>query len=550
MAVRAGSVELWVNPLPLDFGICQIPLPVEISWQSLQELAATAKSKAKSGWPNMSYRLWHRFATSKLHLTEEQVLMYFEAFLLLLSDDHTRAKRIQWYSEYASASSKSDRDALLQARSVPTQQFMLFLYIQQSTKVSLKTKLMAGDEWKQSFSGYDSSSPLSGNLRQSNVEEGAHLRFVCDHIQEIVQLLVEPNSYSSALADQEINNAGIEALEFLLCSQIDGTVKRLRELVMIWSESPRCGYSKIKQTFSLVKLCDWLQSHLGLNPHGVSAVVASGKCMERLASQTEGSGGKGRLISNRTATPKEFHVVVFAGVSKLTVVKGEDDLMGAAIRIHRCRCAYLYLLSPLRHARIDACQQTTILLGAVEGVVYVTKCVRCTIIALCGNVHISDCNECTFHVSSLARPILLARNERLVLAPYHTHYPTLAQHIEKAGLVTTQDCWRKPIESSESEEFSSEDEIAPAYLLMLPSDFCPFITPVTMDGPLKENPCPLPKAYREALAKRRQSYKSWQKMIKEVGLNADQKQKLQTYVEGQFEEWLRKTGNEMQLLTS
>ncbi|XP_065830477.1 TBCC domain-containing protein 1-like [Oscarella lobularis] len=539
------TIDLWANPWPIDFGICQIPPPTKFSAQYLHKLASYAKSKGTLGWPYLRYDVWKRFATTRLHLNEEQIQMYFDAFLLLVSTKRSLPDRIQWYKQYASAKVKSERDGLLDQRLVPTQQFVLFLYVQQSTKVSLKSKLVAGDEWKQSSPPFGQDSKSSSEA----TEEMIHFRFVHDNLQEILQLLVEPDSVSdgsSALADQEIRMAGVEALEFLIsgCST-DRSVKPLRELVSLQSQSSQCGYSKITQKFALLKLSNWIQSHLKPNPYGLSATRINSKVTERLFGQTEGASGKGRTASNRTIAPKKFRVTTFAAVRKLTVIQGEESLSDATVQVYRCRNAFLYLLAPLKHASIDNCRQVIIVLGAVEGVVSVTKCVQCTIIAICGNVHISDCSQCTFHVSCLARPILLARNEHLVLAPYHTHYPTLGEHVEKAGLTTTYNCWNNPIEFG----LGTDEDTPPVYRLMPPSSFSPFVVPVTMDGPLKENPCPLPKEYRDAADKRDAIFKSWHKTVNDAHLDEDKKEKLQTFVEGQFQDWLTQTGNAMQLLT-
>ena len=63
-------------------------------------------------------------------------------------------------------------DGLLDQRLVPTQQFVLFLYVQQSTKVSLKSKLVAGDEWKQSSPPFGQDSKSSSEAMRGKNNAG------------------------------------------------------------------------------------------------------------------------------------------------------------------------------------------------------------------------------------------------------------------------------------------------------------------------------------------------------------------------------------------
>jgi TBCC domain-containing protein 1 len=172
-------------------------------------------------------------------------------------------------------------------------------------------------------------------------------------------------------------------------------------------------------------------------------------------------------------------LVILAHVKKLTVIKGEDELMGARIHIQACREAFVYLLAPLRHVSIDHCQNCTFVLGAVEGIVNLIHCTQCTVIAMCGQLQTRESALCVFHLCTPCKPVFLSGNDNLRLAPYHTFYPSLDQHMARAGLTPGLNKWDSPIVTEESEEES------PVYQLLPPDELYPFTVPYRMPGHLK-----------------------------------------------------------------
>ncbi|XP_062507719.1 TBCC domain-containing protein 1-like [Corticium candelabrum] len=542
----AELLAVWVRPEPFDFGICQIPPPSKLNISNLHRLAAYAKSKGSQGWPSMSYCLWSRCACSKLHMTEDQAQAYFECFRLVWYD-HKASETLQWAKSYSRCKTERERDQLVQQQVVPVPQFLLFLHIQLSMKISLKSKLMSDDEWKLVPQAHDKRAAAS-----KHSSEHTHMDYISNHLLELVQLLVEPDSYSTAsaaVADQTISGSSIDALDYLLaCLKLTQSQSRkhvsLREAAQLQSEISHSGYSKITHTFSIAKLVHWIRSHLTENLYGVSSTITNRHKLATSSSLHVDGRRKGRMISNLAISPNDARLVILAHIKKLRVMKGEDELAGALVRIQSCREAFVYLLAPMRHVWIDHCRNCTFILGAVQGIVHIAHCTHCTVIVMCGQLQIRECTQCVLHSCTPCKPILQNGNDGLMLGPYHTFYPALGQHMIAAGLISEINKWDSPIFTVE------DDEASPSYQLLPHDDFYPFTVPYKMSGDLKENPCPLPPLYANALSKRKRSLESWYQALQEADLDSSQQQQLQSAVETQFHEWLIQTGNDIQLANS
>ena len=58
----------------------------------------------------------------------------------------------------------------------------------------------------------------------------------------------------------------------------------------------------------------------------------------------------------------------------------------------------------------------------------------------------SGCSNCSFHLCTPTRPVILPGNEKLVLAPYYTYYPTLEEHLKGPwGVPTDPNLWNDPL---------------------------------------------------------------------------------------------------------
>ena len=58
----------------------------------------------------------------------------------------------------------------------------------------------------------------------------------------------------------------------------------------------------------------------------------------------------------------------------------------------------------------------------------------------------SGCSDCTFNLCTPTRPVILPGNEKLVLAPYHTFYPSLEEHLQGPwGIPIEPNLWNDPL---------------------------------------------------------------------------------------------------------
>jgi hypothetical protein len=58
---------------------------------------------------------------------------------------------------------------------------------------------------------------------------------------------------------------------------------------------------------------------------------------------------------------------------------------------------------------------------------------------------LSGSTLCTLHLLTPNRPLLLSGNDTIMLAPYHTHYPLLEQHMASVGLTAILNQWDRPL---------------------------------------------------------------------------------------------------------
>lgn len=57
----------------------------------------------------------------------------------------------------------------------------------------------------------------------------------------------------------------------------------------------------------------------------------------------------------------------------------------------------------------------------------------------------SSSQLCTLHLLTPNQPVILNGNDSVVLAPYHTHYPKLEEHMARVGLESNCNLWDQPL---------------------------------------------------------------------------------------------------------
>ncbi|NXY85371.1 TBCC1 protein, partial [Alcedo cyanopectus] len=565
----AAPVRLWVKTEPFLVGVLPVQLPARLGPHYLRKIAVYARTRASEGcFPLLSWPRWRHIACGKLQLGRGLAWLYFELFHSLFRRDPPR--RLEWAEAEAACASADElerersqagapsragqswgslRDILtlvffpLGQLSVDTLQFLLFLYIQQMNKVSLRRSLI-GEEWP---SPRTKSTSLTGKSASENKNwnDHDHHAFVQSHLSDMLELLLELEQLTASSHSTHSSSVSYEAvcaLSFL----IEGTMNKsrmvhpLHELALQQPCQGHNGYSKVSRAFSFLKLESWLRSCLMTNPFGMTACLKSGKKLT-WAQQVEGTTRRAKIACNTSLVPEVFPMVIMSQVYKQTLAKSSDTLVGAHVRIDRCNKSFIYLLSPLRSVTIEKCRNSTFVLGPVQASVHVHGCDNIKVIVICHRLSLSSTTGCTFYILTPTQPLILSGNQAVSFAPFHTHYPMLEDHMAQVGLATLPNYWDSPmLLCKESGDMS-------VFCLLPPSDFYTFVIPFEMEGDTTETPGGLPHVYQKALSQREQKVQIWQKTVKEASLTKDQRKQFQILVENKFYEWLVQTGNRQQL---
>ncbi|KAL3857180.1 hypothetical protein ACJMK2_011872 [Sinanodonta woodiana] len=544
------AVNLWVKAEPFSYGAFPIAPHPRLTISNIKKIVIYAKNKGEAGFPKISYSVWRHIACNKLHLSESLAWMYFSR-CHFLSENTSVVERLEWDHNFAD-SSKDEKENMKNQVSVVTFKFVLYLYIQQLHKVSLKASLVAGDEWPTRSSSPDMDGRSTPRNSNKSLDDHSHMVFVHNNLHEILDLLVEPDNDSGYPGDVGLSHLAVEALGFLLAGSMDRckTLMPLQDIATLQTLQHRSGYSKMKKTFSVRLFQTWIKDCLVQNPFGISACIASGRRLSWPMAGQDKDGlsetKRGRIATNAHAVPKEHmkgnKIIIMSQVGKQTVARSSSTLENSCVKIHRCHSAYIYLLSPLRSVTIEKCRNSTIVLGPVECAVFLSHCESVTLIACARTVLISSSTLCTLHLLTPNPPAILSGNDSLTLAPYHTYYPKLEEHMAEVGIGAERNLWDEPICVGPDHK-----EDSPVWEIMPVQDFFTFNIPFEMEGTTKSIPGGLPGKYQRAVNQRYKQIDSWQKTVKESGLTRDQRKEFQSLVESRFHVWLSESGHKREL---
>jgi TBCC domain-containing protein 1 len=164
---------------------------------------------------------------------------------------------------------------------------------------------------------------------------------------------------------------------------------------------------------------------------------------------------------------------------------------------------------------LDKCRNSTVVLGPIETSIHIQSCENVKVVCVAGRLAIGSSSYCTIHALTPTRPLLLPGNTALTLGPFHTHYPSLEDHMASVGLAVVPNAWDQPflvgVEGTIPDPGS--------YRLLPPAEFCPLVVPFRMEGDTCEVPGGLPSLYQKAHEEREKSVQDWQKMVKDAHLN-------------------------------
>ncbi|CAL8341980.1 unnamed protein product [Boreogadus saida] len=555
--MESGSVCIWPRMGPFLLGALQVAPPSKLGLHYLRKMALYVRTR-DGCFPILSWPMWRHIACGKLQLTEDLAWLYFETFDLLTS--RPPEERLGWAEALSQCSDSKQLEHQRSKLFVDTLKFLLFLYIQQLNRVSLRTSLI-GEEWPSPRTR--SPSPCSereskNSSRNKNWDDHAHLSFVYSHLGDLLELLVEPGQLSSsgqAIRGSQVSLEAVQGLSLLLEGSAN-PVKAIHPVHKLLTKAPlqaQAGYSKLSRSFPLQQLLTCLRQNLTVNPFGITACVHSGKKLT-WAQQVEGSMKRAKIVRNTHMAPAGSGMLLMSQVFQQTLAKDSDKLTGANIRIHRCSHAFIYLLSPLRSVSVDKCRNCTLVLGPVETSVHIHCCEDVRVVCVAGRVSIGASSRCTIHTLTPTRPLLLPGNTGITLGPFHTHYPNLEDHMGSAGLAVVPNLWDQPlllgVDGLVPHSFSSPsstDSSTGCYRLLPPAEFSALVVPFTMEGDTCEVPGGLPPVYQAALAQKEKRIRNMQRIVSDSQLNEEQQSQFQELVTQHFLDWLRDKGHIQEL---
>ncbi|VDP62163.1 unnamed protein product [Schistosoma curassoni] len=482
------TLSLWPRAEPFAYGIFQVHPHPRLAVHNIKKLVTYAKNKSKTG--------------SRLRST--------------------------WFIERIRTS-----------QSVNLFTFVLFLYIQQINKISLRASAVSANaelvfwdliiysaRWPGSYSrSSDLDSGRSTPIRLCRITTGCKMgswfktRTMCAHYLPFCTLYSDNQGGNSM--DATLSEGAVEALDLILEGSADEgrcgyfyvlltllyfrTLNSFSELVHIPTILPATGYSKVTHAFHLRGLLSWIRSWLTQNPFSVENCIRNGRRLQwRLPHQVVLDNESGlnntqqqpqndiikrqKIATNAHQVPRTGghsgnKLVVMSMISRQIIARSSATLDGATLKIHRAHCSYLYLLSPMRSVTLDKCRKLTIVLGPIENTLQLNHCEDCLVIAACRRAVLAYCRRCTLHLAIQSRPILiqppvpntisgsmiisnipgnnsgtntstpgtptpgsvaLVGNEEILLAPFHTTYMKLVDHLNKVNLSPKVNYWDRP----------------------------------------------------------------------------------------------------------
>ncbi|XP_002120383.2 TBCC domain-containing protein 1-like [Ciona intestinalis] len=574
---------LWLNPDIFYHGVVYAHSKLSVPY--LKKVITYAKSKGiNGGYPQLSWSIWKHMAVNKMLLAEDLAWSYFEMFLTLR--DVTADERIQQAELEQQSIEAGDSLSYRQRVSVPTLQFVLFLFIQQSNKMSLRKSVMV-DEWP----GYSPRSVdgLSGKSDgSSNLDEQKHNTFIQANLSQILELLSE--GFKGEISVESTLHADVvKALGFIVQGRLpkQAAVSSIYDIAVKHRVQAKSGFMKTSGNFSIRTFESWFQTSLAQNPYGLSSCITGGvklKWVTATLKNQEQTRKKPRIVTNSPSAPSGHKIMFFTQCSNQTIARQTETLRGSYVKLHRCHKAYIYLLSPLKSVSIEKCTGSTFALGPVATCIRVVSCQNITIIAPCRSIMITGSEDVTLYITTPTQPIISSDNTAsheeppVTFAPYNTFYPDLERHLAEVGLTISPqtDKWKTPIcvgnlnnitlnssrlsdvvrtrspRSSGSGDGYQMDEDT-LFRTMPPSDFylfsIPFKFPLegTDQSVTTEIPGGLPLEYSQAVKSKQRAIERWKRALRDSTMTKEERTSFQFLVEEKFKEWLKETGNQQQL---
>lgn len=277
------------------------------------------------------------------------------------------------------------------------------------------------------------------------------------------------------------------------------------------------------------------------------------------------------------------HDVLIQGVHKVTVIRGEEEILGAdSVRILDCHDSVIYILAPIKWCQVVSCTNSIVVLGAVGQSLRIEYCERLQVVAVTSHTVINTCHDCIVYAASNRTPLMVGDNRFVQLAPYNSGYDNLERHMEISGISPDVNRWDAPVtlmpEKPVFKHYPQENlrvqhqlDHSKSVTLLPPEKIMPFVIPFkggagplcggaaapltrgtsndTLTGLLTQEfvdfcPCPfpLPEVYVAAWKSRMAGIATVKEAYKHAKLSTEQKQAFTSAVQRYFKEWLQHGG--------
>lgn len=119
-------------------------------------------------------------------------------------------------------------------------------------------------------------------LGLKNWNDNYHRDFIENHLQDLLELLLDPDQLSASshsMHSSLLSLKAVQALSFLIEGSVDQnrTVHPLHELALWRPLHANSGFSKLSKAFSCAKFESWMRACLTGNPFGAIACLTSGR---------------------------------------------------------------------------------------------------------------------------------------------------------------------------------------------------------------------------------------------------------------------------------
>jgi hypothetical protein len=136
--------------------------------------------------------------------------------------------------------------------------------------------------------------------------------------------------------------------------------------------------------------------------------------------------------------PKDFR---FMNENNKVLVKRPGQINGIDFRVCNVKKSTLLLLDWTSQVFVDQCEDCTIVIGPVEGAVFIRDCKNCVIHVMCRQFRTRNVTDCTFHLFCATNSPIIESSHSVVFKPWVLGYPGLQAHFDQCKFDVNENYW-------------------------------------------------------------------------------------------------------------